>query len=173
MQSIPEKKARSGTWKLCGFPWKPNPNRRSLRITTRIVEGEEKDSEDEEEDPDKAPDDMGEEYEVKIDEEEDAERQREEIKKAKEAEEFEKRQAKDRWHPKTFQMYIRKEDVWKYGETEKCGGCKYVIGERKNAEGHSRACKERMKEAMRNDIDDSHRVEKDKEKQEKKQEEQE
>jgi hypothetical protein len=58
-------------------------------------------------------------------------------------------------------MYIRKEDVWKYGTTPRCGGCKFAMGERKNIEGHSRECKERMKEAMKNDVEDASRVDKD------------
>jgi hypothetical protein len=133
--------------KIKGSPWKPNPNRKSLRITTRICQEDEDDSENEDDDPDKDPGDVGEEFEIKVDTNEDEEKQREAIRKAKEVEEFEDR------HPRTFKMYIMKEDIFKYGITPNCGGCKYVMGERKNAEGHNKECKERIKELMKSDLD--------------------
>jgi len=146
--------------KIKGTPWKPNPNRRSLRITTRIKIDDEDDSECENEDPDKAPEDIGEDFEVKIGEEEDEEMQREAVRQEKEKERFKSK------HGKSLKMYIMKEDVIKYGYTPRCPGCKYLLGERKNIEGHNKECKERIREAMRTDPEDAHRVEKDEKKQE-------
>ena len=148
-----------------GLPWKPNPNRRSLRIPTRIIHDDDVDSEGEGEDPDMAPEDVEGEYEVKIDEKEDEERQREAIRKSKEEEIFERR------HTKPYKMYVMKGDIIKYGPTPRCAGCKYVLGERKNAEGHSKECKDRIQEAMRLDPDDANRVEKDEKRKEKREEE--
>ena len=150
-----------------GFPWKPNPNRKSLRITTKIAKEDECESEEEEGDPDKAPEDAGGEFEMRVDPNEDEERQREAIREAKEREEYETR------HPKVFKIYIKKEDVWKYGATPKCAGCKYVLGERKHMEGHSKECKDRMREEMKQDADDARRVEKESHKQAQKKEEEE
>ena len=148
-----------------GLPWKPNPNRRSLRIPTRIIQDDEEASEGEDGDPDMAPEDVEGDFEVKIDEKEDEEKQREAIKRAKEEEKFDKRNAKP------YTMYIMKSDIIKYGPTAKCAGCKYVLGERKYAEGHSKECKERIQEAMKADPDDANRVERDERKKEKREEE--
>jgi hypothetical protein len=151
--------------KIRGSPWKPNPNRKSLRITTRIVTGDDDESEVEGEDPDKDPEVASEEFEIKVDSNEDEDRIREDVKQAKHRERFEAR------YPRSLKMYIMKGDVFKDGATPKCGGCKLVLGERKNMSGHSRECKVRIMEAMREDVEDAKRVEKDEAKTAKKNEE--
>ena len=149
--------------KIKGTPWKPNPNRNSLRIPTSI--NREESEGEEEQDPDKAPEDIGGDFEVQIDEKEDAERQREEVKRAKAREAFETR------FPSSRKMCVMKEDVFKYGLTPGCKGCKSAIGEIKSTAGHNAECRERIMQAMAADPIDCTRVEREEKRQEKKEEE--
>ena len=58
----------------------------------------------------------------------------------------------------SYNFTIKARDVIKYGATEGCPGCRFVIGELSAQCGHSKECKARMMKAMEADRDDKHRV---------------
>ena len=53
---------------------------------------------------------------------------------------------------------VKSADVFKYGATKDCVGCKFVMGEVPYQCGHIADCKKRMLDLMENDIFDKHRV---------------
>ena len=59
-----------------------------------------------------------------------------------------------------YSFTIKAKDVFKYGATEGCIGCKFVLGTITYQCGHSNQCKLRMVEKMEKDKIDKHRVEK-------------
>jgi hypothetical protein len=50
--------------------------------------------------------------------------------------------------PQKRRMYIRREDVHKYGATENCPGCRCILEDRRTTVPHTEGCRNRIVEAM-------------------------
>ena len=126
-----------------GIPWKPSTRHRGIKIRTHLSEKEDEGDEDEEgEELDEVPEEV---YD-----DEDPPEVVEEI--AKQQEIIYSR------FGHSYNFTIKARDVIKYGATEGCPGCRFVIGELSAQCGHSKECKARMMKAMEADRDDKHRV---------------
>lgn len=59
---------------------------------------------------------------------------------------------------KKYTFYIYAMDVFRYGPSDNCPGCKFMLGEVATQCGHTPVCKARIMDAMTSDKDDRYRV---------------
>ena len=139
--------------KIVGTPWKPNPNRNSLRIPTRIAGRHETDDTDDEGND---IEDFGDVFKIRPEIGEDADARREALRVEKQKELAEKSILKN-GEPR--KLYITMADVHKYKATPGCNGCRHAEGKISWTASHNDKCRARMIENMKGDIEDSVRVE--------------
>jgi len=60
--------------------------------------------------------------------------------------------------PQKRRMYIRREDVHKYGATENCPGCRCILEDRRTTVPHTEGCRNRIVEAMEKDETGAERI---------------
>lgn len=126
-----------------GSPWKPSTRHPGHKIRTHI--GEET-CEDDQEDDDDGVTDNG------INIEEDPEEE-EVVKEVAESQRMISSGA-----GQSYSFYVKARDVFKYGSSDNCPGCKFILGEVMTQCGHTPACKCLMIDAMTTDKEDKHRV---------------
>eukprot|EP00973_Karenia_brevis_P051398 7139013-Karenia_brevis.AAC.1 len=123
-----------------GTPWQPNPRKKTNRIPTKIDE-----EEDDEDDEDDANPEEIEDFAIQVEQnEDDIDIEKPDLNESTTA---------------SRAMSIRKEDVKQYGPTKGCYGCRAINEGWANIQAHSHKCRQRISEAMMEDIIGRKRVE--------------